>query len=54
MRGVVSSSYLKVRMAGMGENEMKTPREWFPNLVKGFFGPKSPWIMRQVLTGKSN
>ena len=45
---------LKVGIAGMGENEIKTPREWFPNLVNGFFGQKQPQDRRLVLKGKRN
>lgn len=54
MGDVESSFNLRVGMAGMGKNEIKTPREQFPNLVMDFFGPKQPWVRRLVVTGDSN
>lgn len=34
-------------MAGMGENEIKTPKEQFPNLVQDFLAKSNPrWEAR--------
>lgn len=46
--------YLRLRMAGVDESEIRTPREWFPNQGKHFFGYKQPQGRMLLLPGNRN